>query len=186
MAPPHVFGKLRMPIVHVFAAVFLVFVWIGTGYLSRALIFGAIGWGVVWILTTEVMVKISISAVPAIITWFIVDYITEIGFGDAWNGAESGGSWVFNFFGPVIAMFVVWFWVYRILDKSTWIGTPCPQCHVRGKTDKKEIHKQYLGQKTEKSGDEYITYNLYNVTYQNWCNSCGSEWQSSREATERA
>jgi hypothetical protein len=157
----------------------------GTSNFFHALIIGAIGWGVVWVLTTEIMLKVSMSAVPAIITWFIVDYITEMGFGD-WQAVKSGGSWVFNCFGPVIAGGVVWFWVYRILDKSSWIGTPCPQCHVRGKTEKEQIYKEYLGQKTEKSGDKYVTYNLYNVTYRNWCNSCGSEWQSSGETRERA
>jgi hypothetical protein len=185
MNPPHVLGKFRLLIVHTLAIVILILSWMGSGNFFQALIVGAIGWGVIWVLTTEIMLKVSMSAVPAIITWFIVDFITEMGFGD-WQAVKSGGSWVFNCFGPVIAGGIVWFWVYQILDKSSWIGTPCPHCHVRGKTEKKEIHKEYLGQKTEKSGDKWVTYNLYNVTYQNWCNSCGVDWQTTGESRERA
>jgi hypothetical protein len=185
MNPPHVLGKFRLPIVHVLALVALILAWIGSGNFFQALIYGVIGWGIVWILTTEVMLKVSMSAVPAAIAYFIVDFVTRMAFGD-WQEVKSGGAWVFNCFGPWIALLGVWFWIYRVLDKSSWIGTPCPHCHVRGKTDKEEIHKEYLGQKTEKSGDKWVTYNIYNVTYRNWCNSCGAEWQSSGERSERA
>ena len=95
---------------------------------------------------------------------------------------ENGGASLAGF----AIGFVTLIWAYIKLDKSSWIGTPCPHCHVRGKTDKETIHKEYLGQKTEKSGDKWVTYNLYNVTYRNWCNSCGIDWQSTGESRERA
>lgn len=186
MNPPHVLGKFRLPIVHTLSLVVLVLAWIGLGNFFQALIYGAIGWGVFWVLTTEVMLKFSMSGVPAIITYFIAAFITRMAFGPWDQKPDSMAALIFNGFGPWVAMIAAWMWIYRVLDKSSWIGTPCPHCHVRGKTAKEEIHKEYLGQKTEKSGDKWVTYNLYNVTYRNWCNSCGMEWQSSGETRERA
>jgi hypothetical protein len=177
MNPPHVLGKFRLPIVHVLTFITWILIWIASGNFFQGLIYGAIGWGVFWCLTTEVMLKFFMSGVPAIISGVILYFIVEMAF-----GKDAGFAALL----PILGVVGVWIWLYIVLDKSSWIGTPCPHCHVRGKTDKKEIHKEYLGQKTEKSGDKWVTYNLYNVTYHNWCNSCGADWQTTGETRERA
>ena len=177
MNPPHVLGKFRLPIVHVLTFIAFIFLWIGSGNFLQALIYGAIGWGVFWCLTTEVALKFTMSGVPAVILMFILYFITDKAF---------DGDHILEIAIPGVGLLAVWIWLYNKLDKSSWIGTPCPHCHVRGKTDKEEIHKEYLGQKTEKSGDKWVTYNLYNVTYRNWCNSCGIEWQTTEKEEDRA
>lgn len=176
MNPPHILGRFRLPIVHVLASLMGVLSLFSSWNIFLAIIHGGIAWGIFWLLTTEVMLKVSMSGIV----------------GGATGGVACGFFYLAGFKdgGSLIALFLfgigAWIWAYIKLDKSSWIGTPCPHCFVRGKTDKEEINRQYLGQKTEKSGDKYVTYNLYQVTYRNWCNSCAVDWQSTGETRDRA
>jgi len=185
MASPHILGRLRIPIIIVFCLIGGFQAWNIDANLSKALLGilgGALGG---WIVTTELLLKVSLSSVPAgiagLVFWLILD------------GADAEFA---AKYGVVIVGFgalVVWIVGYQKLDKSSWIGTPCQHCFVRGKTDKEQIAKQFLGQKTEKQSNvthgtdaRWVTYNLYHLTYRNWCNSCGTEWQTTRETKERA
>ena len=136
-------------------------------------------------MTTELLIKVSLSGIPAGVSGFVFWRILE--------GADAEFASKYGALIVGIAGLIVWVLGYIKLDKSSWIGTPCEHCFVRGKTDKEEISKQFLGQKTEKQSNvthgtdaKWVTYNLYYVTFRNWCNSCGVEWQTTRETKERA
>lgn len=182
MGAKHVLGKFRPPMIAIISAIGGYCAWKTQFNIAQALL-GLVGGAIAgWVATTEVLLKVFLSAIPAGISGSIA-----FGISQAADLAEYSGL-----AGLAVGLLGGGF-AYNMLDKSSWIGTPCEHCYVRGKTDQEQINKQFLGQKTEKQNNtihgtaaKWVTYNLYHVTYRNWCKACGVEWQTTAETSERA
>lgn len=185
-----------MPIVGILAVCAAIYVWHSSENLARGGIFGLIAAIIAWVITTEIFIKVFLSGIVAVILGYVASIILQKAFPGIYIDELRPASLTLPIIGPVSAWAIMWssalylfiFWIpgYILLDKSSWIGTPCPHCAVRGKTDSEVAQKDYNGQKTEKSGDKYVTYNLYQVTDKNWCAACGENWFTTRTSQERA
>ena len=135
----------------------------------------------IWILTTEVVVRGAIALVAAVVaggfTYFICKKISPD------NSIVTVGI-------PGVAGFVTVIGTYLGVAKSSWLGERCPHCTTRGAVDTQQVGKDFLGTTSETSnlyGDNRLVfYNKYLITEENTCRSCTQVWRSTRETKERS
>lgn len=148
------------------------------------------------IITTELMIKVVIAFFPALAIGGIISVIAYFGI-DAFfegRGGQKEHLIVWSALSGGLALLIAWGRIYQRLDQSSWIGTRCPSCFVRGNLTSNEIGKEYIG--TERSKDlsgipnmgksENKIYNKYFITTLHECSSCGHSWQTTSESRERA
>lgn len=181
MKSDHVLGALRIPIVLVIGAAVGFFTWDSTQIPMRGAIFGLVGICVGWAATTEVAIKFFISATIA----GGGGYGARLAMQSAFPSAGPNYETIINIV-PVFIGILLLVAAYTILDTSSWLGTPCPHCKTRGRTNREIIKKDYNGQKIEREEHKNVTYNLYHVTYRNWCDSCRKEWQTTGQTRSKA
>ena len=138
------------------------------------------------IITSEFFIRALIAALPAAITALIAAIITyyaydaiskgEVKKEDLLTGAKITGA---------LAGTLAWIAFYHYLDKSSWIGTRCPACPVRGRVIKSQIGKEHIGVAYEKRGNETVRYNKYIIRNRHKCSSCGHSWHTEAESKER-
>jgi hypothetical protein len=134
-----------------------------------------------WILTTEVVVRGAIALVAAIIAGAITHFICKKIYPE--NSLVTVGI-------PGLLGFITMIGTYIGVAKSSWLGERCPHCTTRGTVDTEQIGKDFLGTTSETSnlyGDNRLVfYNKYLITEQHTCRSCGQVWRSTRETKERS
>lgn len=185
MKSPHILGNFRRPLVLIFALALGATVWHFSQLPMRGVLWGAVGLGIAWVATAEIAIKALMSGTVAVIVAVIAGSLAYLALISAYPN-DYGFIFIISFVVGLVLWVVLWVIGYAFLDKSGWIGSPCPHCNVRGKTDSKVAQKDYNGQKTEKIDDKYVIYNLYLVTDRHWCNACGKQWLTTRNTQERA
>jgi len=147
-----------------------------------------------FLITTEAFIRIAIAFVPAlfiaVIVYFAIFYCV-LAFNSSLDklGLMAVAGIVAGLSGLVsIVIF------YGKLDSSSWIGSRCPECLIRGKLKHEQIGKEFLGviykdpgMGTIKNSGEEATkaYNKYLVTTLHTCQSCNHSWQTQCETEER-
>lgn len=183
MDNPHILGKLRAPIWLAVGAIVGFMSWQSSDNAVRGLIMAAVGAAAGWLATTEIFIKAALSGVVAVISAFLSYKAMRMAF-------PNDTTTAFPYIVPGVVGIGLWGLGYLKLDKSSWIGTPCPQCRTRGTVDSEQVGKDFLGTTSETSnlyGDNRtVFYNKYLVTYLNSCSACGEQWQSTSETKERA
>jgi len=195
----HILGRFRWPIVFAITAVISFF---AHNYLSTHVYTGDIRNGAIWLrigitclgsfifaflFTTEFIFRVIIAFVPALIIGGLVGLLTYFGIDAFTKGqtkVEDLQMWGYIVGG--LSGLVAWVAFYQRLDNSSWIGSRCPSCLVRGKLSSSQIGKDYIGDTYERSGNETRRYNKYRITTLHECSSCGHSWQTTAETKERA
>lgn len=136
---------------------------------------------IIWVLTTEVVVRGAIALVAAILVGAVSHFICKKISPD--NGLVTAGI-------PGLLGFMTIIGTYMGVAKSSWLGERCPHCTTRGTVDTEQVGKDFLGTTSETSnlyGDNRLVfYNKYLITEQHTCRSCGQVWRSTRETKERS
>jgi len=178
MSNPHILGKFRYPICYGISAINALVELSSSGDITRGLIGAALGFGLAWLVTTEKALKFGLAAIIGLIVFGIIA-------GIVWLLPNSDSKGLLLLIGAVLGFGAAYFG-YKKINSSSWIGEPCPQCHERGGLTHNVIDKQYLGEKTMGTGygDKKTTNNVYQVTTQHSCGSCGHEWTTTKEKQE--
>ena len=135
----------------------------------------------IWILTTEVVVRGAIALLAAVLVGWLAYFICKKISPD--NSLVTVGI-------PGLLGFITMIGAYLGVAKSSWLGERCPHCTTRGAVDTQQVGKDFLGTTSETSnlyGDNRLVfYNKYLITEENTCRSCAQVWRSTRETKERS
>jgi hypothetical protein len=178
MASPHILGKFRYPICYGASAVASVVELSNSGDMTRGLVAAAVGFGLSWLASTEKALKFGMAAIIGALVFGVALVI-------AWLLPNSDSKGLLLLIGAVLGLGAAYLG-YKKINSSSWIGEPCPQCHERGGLTHSVTDKQYLGKKTMGTGygNKKTTNNVYQVTTQHSCGSCGHEWTTTKEKQE--
>lgn len=195
----HILGRLRWPIVFLFTAILTIVL---HNYLSNHVYPDDLRQSAIWlrigitcigsflfalIVTTEFIIRVIIAFFPAAIVAGILGFLTYFGI-DAFSKGqtERNDLFVWALGAGGLSGLIAWIIFYQRLDNSSWIGTRCPSCQIRGKLSHSQIGKEFIGDTYERSGNETKRYNKYLITTLHECSSCGHSWQTTSESKERA
>jgi hypothetical protein len=190
---PHILGRGRFPIVLTLSIVGVIAqnvylpnlkIFEGLNQFASGFALFCVGLLLFWILTVENLIKWTMGLLFGAGAGFAAAKIMEVVAPDLKK------------YGPLLGLAVglVTAVTSKLgLDKSSWIGTPCPSCFTRGKLDYTQINKQFLGTRygppkysLASTQKDHRSWNLYNITERHWCDACGHEWIENRETEEGA
>lgn len=195
----HIFGRFRWPIIIIITVILTIAF---HKYLSNFVYRNDLRQSAKWfricitcvgsflfafIVTTELIIRAIIAFLLAAIIGTILGFITYFGieaFSKGQTKADDLRMW--GIIAGGLSGFVAWTIFYTHLDSSSWIGTRCPSCQIRGKLSHSQIGKDYLSDTHVGSGSQTTRYNKFLITTLHECSSCGHSWQSTSEHQERA
>jgi len=195
----HILGRFRWPTVFMLT---IVISFAAHNYLSTRVYPDDLRNGAIWlrigitclgsfvfsfIVTTEFIFRVIIAFLPALIIGGMVGLLAYYGVDAFMKGQTKADDLrMWGFVAGGLSGLVAWVYFYQRLDNSSWIGTRCPSCLIRGKLNHSQIGKDFIGDTYERSGNETKRYNKYRITTLHECSSCGHSWQTTSETKERA